>query len=131
VAFVSRERLYPYVSSSLDVPLRITLLTLGLGSIIWRRTKFQSMRLQDIGGLQGPIGLLKTLERTTVQLSILAAAIAVIGFVGTLLMANEYYTYTASAIALVVLGYAYPIRAGWERTIARFSNGSSSKPAMG
>ena len=64
VAYVSRERLNPFVSTTLDVPLRITLLTLGLGSIVWRRTKFQAMRLQDVGALHGQIGLLKTLERT-------------------------------------------------------------------
>jgi len=130
VAFVSRERLNPFVSSTLDVPLRIVLLTLGLGSIVWRRTKFQAMRLQDIGAVQGPIGLLKTLERTTIQLALLAATIAVIGFVGTVLMANEFYTYTASAIALVVLLYAYPIKASWERTITRFAD-PSAKPTLG
>jgi len=84
------------------------------------------MRLQDIGALQGALGLLKTLERTTLQLAILAAGIAVLGFVGTLLMANEYYTYTASAIALVVLLYSYPIKTAWERTIARFSDSTPS-----
>ena len=131
VAYVSRERLNPFVSTTLDVPLRITLLTLGLGSIVWRRTKFQAMRLQDVGALHGQIGLLKTLERTTIQLALLAAAIAVIGFVGTLLMANEFYTYTASAIALVVLLYAYPIKSGWERTITRFTDSSPAKPTLG
>jgi len=131
VAFVSRERLNPFVTSTLDVPLRIILLTMGLGSIVWRRTKFQAMRLQDIGALQGPVGLVRTLERTTIQLAILAAAIAIIGLVGTVLMANEFYTYTASAIALIVLLYAYPIKASWERTVNRFGDSSTAKPTLG
>jgi hypothetical protein len=49
----------------LDIAVRIVILVLGLGAVVWRRTKFQPMRLQDITGLQGVTGLLKTLEKTT------------------------------------------------------------------
>ena len=42
----------------LDIAVRITILMLGLGSIVWRRTKFSTMRLRDIGSLQGAHGLL-------------------------------------------------------------------------
>ena len=121
VALVSRDRLTQRDSVGSDMTIRITILILGLGSIVWRRTKFQAMRLQDIGALQGASGLLKTLERTTLQLAILAALIAVVGFVGTLLMGNEYLTYIASAIALVVLLYAYPTRSSWVNVVSRFS----------
>ena len=125
LAFIMRERLIPHVSPTLDMPIRITILILAFGSIAWRRTKFQTMRLQDIAALQGSVGLLKTLERTTLQLAVLAAAIAAIGFVGTLLLANEYYTYSACGAALLVLIYSYPIKSAWERTVARFSDSSA------
>jgi uncharacterized membrane protein YhaH (DUF805 family) len=121
VALLSRDRLTQRDSVGSDMTIRITILILGLGSIVWRRTKFQAMRLQDIGALQGASGLLKTLERTTLQLAILAALIAVVGFVGTLLMGNEFYTYVASAIALVVLLYAYPTKSSWVSAVSRFS----------
>ena len=121
LAFLSRNHLNPQDNRPLDMGVRITILILGLGSIAWRRTKFQGMRLQDIGALQGPSGLLKTLERTTLQLAVLAAAISVIGFVATLIMGNEFYTYTAAAISFVVLLYSYPTKSSWMRTVARFS----------
>ena len=126
VAFLSKNYLNPQDNRPLDMGVRITILILGLGSIVWRRTKFQSMRLQDIGALQGPTGLLKTLERTTLQLAVLAAGIAAIGFIATLLMGNEFYTYVASAISFLVLLYSYPTKSSWVKTVARFSEDAPS-----
>jgi hypothetical protein len=122
VALLSRGRLNERDNPGLDMAVRITILILGLGSIVWRRTKFQAIRLQDVGALYGAAGLLKTLERTTLQLAILAATIAIIGFVGTLLMGNEFYTFVASAIAIVVLLYAYPTKVSWTNAVARFTD---------
>ena len=51
--------------------VRIVILIFGLGAVVWRRTKFQPMRLQDIAGLAGCHGLLKTFEKTTIQLAVL------------------------------------------------------------
>jgi len=121
VAFLSRNYLVPKNNQPLDMAIRIILLMFGLGSIVWRRTKFAGMRLKDIGALQGATGLLSVLEKTTLQLALLAAAIAAIGFVGTLLMGNEFYTYTAAGIALVVLLYSYPTKSSWTRTVERYS----------
>jgi len=100
--------------------VRIVVLILGLGSVVWRRTKFSTMRLQDIGSLQGAVGLLQTLEKTTLQLAMLGAGIALIGFITTLVTGNALYTYWAAAIALVVLVYAYPTKSSWNRTLDRF-----------
>ena len=97
------------------------MLILGLGSVVWRRTKFSTMRLQDIGSLQGAAGLLQTLEKTTLQLAMLGAGIALIGFITTLVTGNPLYTYWAAAIALVVLVYVYPTQSSWERTLKRFA----------
>lgn len=77
------------------------------------------MRLQDIGALQGALGLLSTLEKTTLQIALLGAAIAAVGFVTTLLTGNDLYTYWAGAIAVVVLFYCYPTRSFWSRVISR------------
>src|SRR4030095_15328243 len=95
VAFLARPYFTPNDSSSINMAVRIVILILGLGAVVWRRTKFQPMRLQDIGGLAGVSGLLKTLEKTTIQLGILGAAIASIGFISTLMTGNEWYTYLA------------------------------------
>jgi hypothetical protein len=106
---------------SLDIVVRITILILGLGSIAWRRTKFSTMRLQDIGALQGAHGLLSTLERTTLQIAFLGAAIAAIGFIATLLTGNDFYTYGAGAIGVAVLLYCYPSKSSWILAIERFA----------
>ena len=123
LAFVSR----PYLEEKppnypLDWAVRLTVLMLGLGAIVWRRNKFSAMRLQDIAGLQGVSGLVRTLEKTTIQLAILAEAIATIGFVTTLVTGNQLYTYWSGAIAAVVLVYCYPTKSSWLKTVYRFTD---------
>jgi membrane protein YdbS with pleckstrin-like domain len=121
VAFLSRPYLTPQDSANINMAVRIVILFLGIGAVVWRRTKFQPMRLQDIFGLAGVSGLLKTLERTTIQLAVLGAAIASIGFVATLVTGNEWYTYLASAVAVLVFVYCYPTKSSWLRTLYRIS----------
>ena len=122
VAFLARPYLTPQDSSVINMAVRIVILFLGIGAVVWRRTKFQPMRLQDIFGLAGVSGLLKTLEKTTIQLAVLGAAIASIGFISTLVTGNEWYTYLASAVAVLVFVYCYPTKSSWLRTLDRFSD---------
>ena len=123
VAFVSR----PYLIEKppnwpLDYATRLVVLFFGLGAIAWRRNRFSPMRLQDIAGLAGVTGLIKTLEKTTLQLALLAVVIAVIGFVVTLMQGNELYTYWSCAIAVVVLIYCYPTKSSWLKTVYYFTD---------
>jgi hypothetical protein len=106
----------------LDFGVRIAVLMLGLGAIVWRRNKFSAMRLQDIAGLAGVSGLVRTLEKTTIQIAILAEAIATIGFVTTIVTGNQLYTYWSGAIAAVVLIYCYPTKSSWLKTTYRFTD---------
>jgi hypothetical protein len=123
VAFVARQYFIEKPANPpLDIAVRIVVLMLGLGAIVWRRTKFSAMRLQDIAGLTGATGLIITLEKTTIQIAILAEAIAAIGFIASLVMGNDLYTYWSGAIAAVVLVYCYPTRSSWLRTIYRFTD---------
>lgn len=129
IAFVSRSYLeLKPPNLSLDWATRLVVLFLGLGAIVWRRNRFSAMRLQDIVGVAGVTGLIKTLERTTLQLALLAAAIAVIGFVVTLIQGNELYTYWSCAIAVVVLIYCYPTKSSWLRTV-RYLTDPKTEPA--
>jgi hypothetical protein len=121
VAFLARPYLTPQDNSTINMAVRIVILFLGIGAVVWRRTKFQPMRLQDIFGLAGVSGLLKTLERTTIQLAVLGTAIASIGFIATLVTGNEWYTYLASAVAVLVFVYCYPTKSSWLRTLYRFA----------
>ena len=121
VAFLIRSRLPQRPNPPLDMAVRIVILIFGLGSIAWRRTKFSTMRLQDIAGVEGVSGLIRTLEKTTLQLAVIGDSIAVVGFIATILTGNDLYTYWASLIALVVLIYCYPTRTSWLKRVYRFT----------
>jgi len=131
VAFLGKRFFTQQQNPSLDMGLRIAILILGLGAIALRRTKFSTMRLQDIGAVHGATGLLRTLEKTTLQLALLGAGIAALGFIGTLVTGNDIYTYWAGLIALVVLLYSFPGRTSWIRTVRQFApyeNGAVAAP---
>jgi hypothetical protein len=127
-AYFGKDRFGHTSTSRLDIPVKIIIVIFGLGAVALRRTKFSTMRLQDIGALGGSGALLTTLEKTTVQLAILAAVLSVTGFVATVLTSNDFYTYGAGLIAVVVLLYAYPARSSWERTIRRFTPDNEETP---
>lgn len=120
LAYVSKRFLIPRTNPSLDIAVRITILIFGLGAVALRRTKFAAMRLQDIGALKGASGLLITLQRTTLQVAGLGTVIALVGFIATLMTANDFYAYGAGLVAVGVLLYCYPTRTSWERALLRF-----------
>ena len=121
VAYLGKPYFSELESRPIDWAFLILVLMLGLGAVAWRRTKFAPARLQDIAGLYGVSGLVKTFEKTTLQLAILAAGIALIGFIATLMTGQEFYTYRASAIAILVLAYSYPTKSSWIRAIERYT----------
>jgi anaerobic C4-dicarboxylate transporter len=121
LAFVSKKFLTEQSNPSLHMAVLITILVLGLGAIAFRRTRFATMRLQDIAGLRGASGLLITLQRTTLQIALIGATAALVGFIATLLTGDDSYTYRAGLVAVAVLLYCYPVRSSWERAVKRFS----------
>jgi tetrahydromethanopterin S-methyltransferase subunit D len=128
LAFVSQKFLMQRNNPSLHMSVLITILIFGFGAIAFRRTKFAVMRLQDIAALRGASGLLISLQRTTLQVALIGAAVAVIGFVATLVIGDTSYTYRAGVVAAAVLLYCYPVRTSWEQAVRRFSpdGGSNS-----
>lgn len=121
IAYLSKNFLTPQNNPSLDIGVRIVIMIFGLGSIVLRRTRFATMRLQDIGALGGPSALMRTLEKTTLQVALIGAALSGLGFVATLLTGNDFYMYGAGLIAIVILLYCYPTKTSWIRTIQRFA----------
>ncbi|HET6669051.1 MAG TPA: hypothetical protein VFH15_02365 [Pyrinomonadaceae bacterium] len=121
IAYLSKRFVTPQNNPSLDIAVRITIMIFGLGSIVLRRTRFATMRLQDIGALGGASALLKTLEKTTLQVALIGAVLSVLGFAATLITGNDFYTYGAGLIAIVILLYCYPTKTSWIRTIQRFA----------
>ena len=126
LAFLGKPYFTTKPNGNLNIAVRLIILMFGLGAIIWRRTKFQPMRLQDIVGLAGVTGLLKTLEKTTVQMALFGAAISATGFIATLMTGDEWYTYLASAVAVLVFIYCYPTKSSWLRALYRFTEKQSA-----
>jgi anaerobic C4-dicarboxylate transporter len=121
LAYVSKKFLTQQTNPSLHMAVLISILVLGLGAIAFRRTKFATMRLQDIAALRGASGLLITLQRTTLQIALIGVTAAVVGFIATLLSGDDSYTYRAGLVAVAVLLYCYPVRRSWEKAVQRFS----------
>lgn len=117
IAFFSAESLYRGGDRSLAMALWITIMIFALGSFVLRRTRFNSMRLQDIAALRGISGLLATLQATTIQVALIGGAIALMGFVVTIMTGNKFDMLRAGGVAAIVLIYTYPQRAAWQRVV--------------
>ena len=128
VAFFGKNLFRHQNNPSLRVAWMITTLTLGIGSMVWRRTKFSAMRLQDIAALNGATGLLRTLGTTTLQVAVLGAAISAFGFVTTFMTGDDFYTYRSALVGIVVLLYSYPTRASWQRALEKFVRFGPERP---
>ena len=129
IAYVGRSYFRQQGDSTIDLAVRLVVFVFGAGSIVWRRTKLSSMRLQDIGSLQGALGVLKTLERTTLQVALLSVAVAVSGFVTTAMSGNPLYTYWSAVIAIILLVYHYPRRASWNNAVLKYAADLNTAPA--
>jgi hypothetical protein len=105
---------------TVDVALRVAVVFFGLGAVALRRARFSPTRLQAVAGLRGASGLLATLEKTTVQVSLLAAAIALMGYALTVVWRNADGPPAMAWIGLIavaVLLYALPRRAAWRKVL--------------
>ncbi|MDT4895815.1 MAG: hypothetical protein QOH25_892 [Acidobacteriota bacterium] len=134
IAFVSSESLHRPGDPSLAMALWIAILIFGLGSFVLRRTRFQAARLQDIAALRGMSGLLRALQGTTIQIAFIGGAIALMGFMVMIMTGNKYDMLRAGGVAVIVLLYAYPQRAAWQRlvkAIEQSNDADDTSPAKG
>jgi Na+-translocating ferredoxin:NAD+ oxidoreductase RnfD subunit len=105
--------------------LLFIILFLGLGSVVFRRTKFSPMRLQDIAALRGVRGLLDTLQRTTIYVALIGGLIALLGFAFALLTGDGTNMLYPGVIAVAVLLYSYPRRAAWSAVVKALAQGDA------
>jgi hypothetical protein len=117
IAFLSSESLHRPGDPSLAMALWITILIFGLGSFALRRTRFQVARLQDIAALRGLSGLLVTLQTTTIQIAFIGGAIALMGFMVTIMTGRYGDMLRATGVAAIVLIAAFPQRSAWQRLV--------------
>jgi hypothetical protein len=122
LAFVIQKFLVPRNSLSVDITFRVVIPILGLGAIALRRTRLAKMRLQDIAAIRGASGLLATLQKTALLMAVIGIAVALIGFVSTMMTGQVWYTYTAAVVAAaILLFYGYPLRPSWEQAVQQYS----------
>jgi hypothetical protein len=117
IAIFLGDRIFRPGDRSMIMALWIVILVLGLGAFVIRRTRFVPMRLQDVAGVKGVSGLLKTLQGTTIQLACIGGAIALMGFVITILRGDWTDMLRAGGVSAIVLFYCFPFRSAWERVV--------------
>ncbi len=122
IAYFAAERLQrPVGAPSTIMGLWIGILVCGLGAFVLRRTRFAAMRLKDIAALKGTSGLLKTLQDTTIQIAFIGGAIALMGFVITIMRGDWTDMLRAGGVSAIVLIYCYPFRNSWQRAARTLS----------
>jgi hypothetical protein len=119
IAFFATDRIFRPGDPSITMGLWIAVLVFGLGAFVIRRTKFAAMRLKDIAALRGLSGLLKTLQDTTIQVACIGGAIALMGFVITILTGDWTNMLRAGGVSAIVLVYCFPFRSAWERVVVQ------------
>ena len=117
VAYFATALIYRPRDPSLVIPLRIATLIFGVGAFVLRRTRFATMRLKDIAALKGASGLLKTLSDTTIQIAAIGGAVALMGFIMTMLNGDWIEMLRAAGVAVIVLLYGYPFKNAWQRAV--------------
>jgi hypothetical protein len=107
--------------------LRFIVVFLGIGALVFRRTRFSAMRLQGIAALRGATGLLETLQTTTIIVAFNAALIAILGLLISIMTSAGTDMLYFGVIAIAVLAYCYPRRAAWA-TVVRATDGGEGDP---
>jgi hypothetical protein len=122
IAFLASNSIYRAGDRSIIMGLWIAILVLGLGAFVIRRTRFAAMRLTDIAAVKGVSALLKTLQDTTIQVAGIGGAIALMGFVITILTADWTNMLRSGGVAAIVLIYCYPFRGAWQRVVTQIAD---------
>jgi hypothetical protein len=118
LAFAVASRLPLNFDPTVANALRLAIVFLGVGAVVFRRTKFSAMRLRDIAALRGASGLLETLQWTTVHVALTGGVVALLGFVISLMTGSWTDMLYLGVIAVAVLLYGYPRRAAWQSVVA-------------
>ena len=121
IAYFAGPSLYRTGDPSIVMGLWIAILVFGLGAFVLRRTKFAALRLKDIAAVKGTSALLKTLQDTTIQVASIGGAIALMGFMITILTGDWTNMLRAAGVAAIVLIYGYPFRSAWQQVVIQLT----------
>jgi len=121
IAYFAGASLYRTGDPSIVMGLWIAILVFGLGAFVLRRTKFAALRLKDIAAVKGTSALLKTLQDTTIQVASIGGAIALMGFMITIITGDWTNMLRAGGVSAIVLIYCYPFRSAWQRVVIQLT----------
>jgi hypothetical protein len=117
IAYFAAERIFRPADPKIAMGLWIVILVCGLGVFVLRRTRFNPVRLKDLAAVKGAPALIKSLQGTTIQVASIAGAIALMGFIITIMTADWTNMLRAAGVSVIVLIYCYPFKSAWQRTV--------------
>lgn len=118
VALISSPRIAANLTDQDLTTLWVGVLFIAIGSFILRRMFFSWERLKNIAVLRGISGLLGTLQRNSVILSVFALIVAITGFLIAAFSGNGLDMFRAGAIALVVFLINFPRKKVWKTIVS-------------
>jgi uncharacterized membrane protein (DUF485 family) len=121
IAYFAADRIFRPADPKIAPGLWIAILVCGLGVFVLRRTRFAAMRLKDIAAVRGTSAMLGTLQGTTIQVAAIGGAIALMGFMTTILTADWTNMLRAAGVSVIVLVYCYPFRSAWNRAVTQLA----------
>ncbi|MGI8787554.1 MAG: hypothetical protein ACR2HG_07335 [Pyrinomonadaceae bacterium] len=105
------------ISQQTLTTLWVAMIFIAIGAFVLRRMFFRWDRLNDIALLGGVLGVLRTLQINAIILGALAEAIAIVGFVITILSGAKFETLRAAVVALIVFLINFPRKSVWEKIV--------------
>ena len=117
IAYFAATKIFRPADPKIAMGLWLVILVCGLGVFVLRRTRFSSMRLQDLAAVKGTSALLASLQGTTIQIASIAGAIGLMGFIITIITADWSNMLRAAGVSVIVLIYCFPFKSAWERTV--------------
>ena len=125
IAYFAATKIFRPADPKIAMGLWLVILVCGLGVFVLRRTRFSSMRLQDLAAVKGISALLATLQGTTIQIASIAGAIGLMGFMITIITGDWSNMLRAAGVSVIVLIYCYPFKSAWERTVRQVAPADS------
>jgi F0F1-type ATP synthase membrane subunit c/vacuolar-type H+-ATPase subunit K len=103
------------------IPFFVAALFLALGSIAFRRTQLRWLRLEVVGGLRGPEGVIKHFFKTALVSAALAEAIGLLALVIVFFGGDTRDVLSLGIVALLIVLTSYPRRSAWEKAVEYFA----------
>lgn len=117
-AFLLGLRIETNLSEQDYSTLWVGVLFIAVGSFILRRMFFSWERIKNVAILKGVSGILGTLQRNSIILSVFGLLVGVIGYMVSIFSGNGFDMLRAGVISLVVFLINFPRKKVWKTIIS-------------